>query len=153
MECKNNLGVKIKCLHTRKENYLGTLRFLRLPCLWFKTCWAGFLSEQKDEPLAQNELLSMNVDDAQLSDESSTLTLKQTIDGSNNSILNIHSPEAKATGAKIKLDGGVSITDSPNKITLSLRDSDVRQVLRMFADKAGINVAFIVPLTARLHWI
>ena len=73
---------------------------------------------------------------------SSTLTLKQTIDGSNNSILNIHSPEAKATGAKIKLDGGVSITDSPNKITLSLRDSDVRQVLRMFADKAGINVVF-----------
>ncbi len=36
----------------------------------------------------------------------------------------------------------VSITDSPNKITLSLRDSDVRQVLRMFADKAGINVVF-----------
>ncbi len=126
----------------KKRKLFRNITLFALALSLVQTCWAGFLSEQKDEPLAQNELLSMNVDDAQLSDESSTLTLKQTIDGSNNSILNIHSPEAKATGAKIKLDGGVSITDSPNKITLSLRDSDVRQVLRMFADKAGINVVF-----------
>ena len=38
------------------------------------------------------------------------------------------------------LEGGVSITNSPSKISMSLRDSDVRQVLRMLADKAGMNI-------------
>ena len=38
------------------------------------------------------------------------------------------------------LEGGVSITTSPTKISMSLRDSDVRQVLRMLADKAGMNI-------------
>jgi len=42
----------------------------------------------------------------------------------------------------LKLDSNVAITDSDTKINLSLRDSDVKQVLRMFADKAGLNVVF-----------
>ena len=76
----------------------------------------------------------MNVDDA---------NLQQMIDNtSESSMLNLNSPEARNTTTRVKLDGSVAITDSPNKITLSLRDSDVRQVLRMFADKAGINVVF-----------
>lgn len=40
------------------------------------------------------------------------------------------------------LSGDVKLTDSNNKITLSLRESDVKQVLRMFADKAGMNIVF-----------
>ena len=40
------------------------------------------------------------------------------------------------------LSGNVKLTNSNNKITLSLRDSDVKQVLRMFADKAGMNIVF-----------
>ncbi|MCQ2744414.1 MAG: secretin and TonB N-terminal domain-containing protein [bacterium] len=40
------------------------------------------------------------------------------------------------------LSNDVKLTDSNNTITLSLRDSDVKQVLRMFADKAGMNVVF-----------
>ncbi len=43
---------------------------------------------------------------------------------------------------KLKLDANVSITDKQDKINLSLRDSDVKQVLRMFADKAGLNIIF-----------
>ena len=43
----------------------------------------------------------------------------------------------------LKLDGNVSITnDDTTKVNLSLRDSDVKQVLRMFADKAGLNIVF-----------
>lgn len=42
----------------------------------------------------------------------------------------------------LKLEGDISITKSNPKINLSLRDSDVRQVLRMFADKAGLNIVF-----------
>lgn len=42
----------------------------------------------------------------------------------------------------IKLRADVSITDVDEPITLSLRDSDVKQVLRMFADKAGMNIIF-----------
>ena len=36
----------------------------------------------------------------------------------------------------------VSLTEKNDVITLSLRDSDVKQVLRMFADKAGMNIIF-----------
>ena len=36
------------------------------------------------------------------------------------------------------LTGDVKLTDKNELITLSLRDSDVKQVLRMFADKAGM---------------
>lgn len=42
----------------------------------------------------------------------------------------------------IKLRGDVSLTDKDIPVTLSLRDSDVMQVLRMFADKAGLNIIF-----------
>ncbi len=40
------------------------------------------------------------------------------------------------------LSADVRLTGKNDKITLSLRDSDVKQVLRMFADKAGLNVVF-----------
>lgn len=42
----------------------------------------------------------------------------------------------------LKLEGDISITKKNSKISLSLRDSDVKQVLRMFADKAGLNIIF-----------
>ena len=44
--------------------------------------------------------------------------------------------------ASTSLAGNVQLTENNQKITLSLRDSDVKQVLRMFADKAGMNVVF-----------
>lgn len=44
--------------------------------------------------------------------------------------------------ASLKLDGDVSISKANPKVTLSLRNSDVKQVLRMFADKAGLNIIF-----------
>lgn len=40
------------------------------------------------------------------------------------------------------LTGDVKLTDKNDTITLSLRDSDVKQVLRMFADKVGKNIVF-----------
>lgn len=48
---------------------------------------------------------------------------------------------AKKT-TSLKLEGDISITKGNPKISLSLRDSDVQQVLRMFADKAGLNIIF-----------
>lgn len=42
----------------------------------------------------------------------------------------------------LKLEGDISITKGNPKISLSLRDSDAAQVLRMFADKAGLNIIF-----------
>ena len=41
----------------------------------------------------------------------------------------------------ILLRGDISLTDKDEKVTLSLKDSDVEQVLRMFADIAGMNRA------------
>ena len=43
---------------------------------------------------------------------------------------------------KINLAGGVSFDDNGQKVNLSLRNTDVHQVLRMFADKAGMNIIF-----------
>ena len=50
--------------------------------------------------------------------------------------------EAQPYTNAMMLSGDVKLTDKNNNITLSLRDSDVKQVLRMFADKAGMNVVF-----------
>lgn len=47
-----------------------------------------------------------------------------------------------AQPSTLKLEGDISITKKNPKISLSLRDSDVKQVLRMFADKAGLNIIF-----------
>ena len=44
--------------------------------------------------------------------------------------------------ASFKLDSKPMITNSTKRITLSLRDSDVKQALRMLADKAGVNIVF-----------
>ena len=44
--------------------------------------------------------------------------------------------------SSMMLSGDVKLTNKNDKITLSLRDSDVKQVLRMFADKVGMNVVF-----------
>ena len=43
---------------------------------------------------------------------------------------------------EIRLTGGVSIADKDAMISLSLRNSDVRQVLRMLADKSAMNIIF-----------
>lgn len=42
----------------------------------------------------------------------------------------------------MKLKGDENYIKSTSPISLSLRDSDIRQVLRMFADKAGMNIIF-----------
>ena len=42
----------------------------------------------------------------------------------------------------IRLKADISITQADDPVSLSLRDSDVKQVLRMFADKAGMNIIF-----------
>ena len=42
----------------------------------------------------------------------------------------------------VKLKGDISYIKSNTPISISLRESDVKQVLRMFADKAGMNIIF-----------
>ena len=58
-------------------------------------------------------------------------------------ILNINNYVKQEYGSSVvNLNDNVKITNSKTKINLSLRDSDVKQVLRMFAQKAGMNVIF-----------
>ena len=49
--------------------------------------------------------------------------------------------EYKNSG-NIPLDGAVSLTNGDRKINVSLRESDLKQTLRMIADKAGLNIIF-----------
>ena len=65
---------------THKKKLFRNITLFALALSLVQTCWAGFLSEQKDESLNQNALLSMNVDDANLQEDASTLALKQMID-------------------------------------------------------------------------
>ena len=58
---------------------------------------------------------------------------------------NFGSPQLRGLYANpnnIKLEGEVSLNKGNQVISVSLRDSDVKQVLRMFADKAGLNIIF-----------
>lgn len=123
---------------THKKKLFRNITLFALALSLVQTCWAGFLSEQSKGALdegAKNELISLNT-------ETPDLALKQSITPSSYSFNDYSSPESMATVSKVKLDNGVGITDSTKRITLSLRDSDVRQVLRMLADKAGLNIAF-----------
>ena len=45
-----------------------------------------------------------------------------------------------ASDSVIDLRGATNISKKNPRITLSLKDTDVKPVLRMFADKAGINL-------------
>ncbi|MBQ8168991.1 type II secretion system protein GspD [bacterium] len=54
-------------------------------------------------------------------------------------------PQLRTTAVSedtVRLRADVAITSVNDPVSLSLRDSDVKQVLRMFADKAGLNIIF-----------
>ncbi|MBQ6516124.1 hypothetical protein IJI31_02980 [bacterium] len=55
---------------------------------------------------------------------------------------NIESNVKKPIDATVKIDDDICISKDNPKINMSLRNSDVRQVLRMLADKAGLNIMF-----------
>lgn len=62
---------------------------------------------------------------------------------------NVNKPVLRSAAApavvkpgSLKLEGEINISKGNPKVNLSLRDSDVKQVLRMFADKAGLNIVF-----------
>ncbi|MCD8025217.1 MAG: hypothetical protein LUE64_06745 [Candidatus Gastranaerophilales bacterium] len=57
-------------------------------------------------------------------------------------IIDASSPEAASVPSTTKLTGNVQVADDSVKISISLRDADVKQVLRMFADKANMNIIF-----------
>ncbi len=50
----------------------------------------------------------------------------------------------------MSLSGDIKLTENDDTITLSLRDSDVKQVLRMFADRVGKNIVFHESVTGKV---
>ena len=57
-------------------------------------------------------------------------------------LLDMNSIDARSLETTLRLDATQTITDSNAVVNLSLRDSDLRQVLRMLADKAKLNIVF-----------
>ena len=57
-------------------------------------------------------------------------------------IIDADDPEAVSIPSTTRLTGNIQIAGSSKKVTLSLRDADVKQVLRMFADRANMNIIF-----------
>ena len=54
---------------------------------------------------------------------------------------NIVNTQNESVGSVTEIKGK-SIPNGNSKITLSFRDTNVQQILRMFADKAGLNIVF-----------
>ena len=60
-------------------------------------------------------------------------------------VYDVNSPSIRTENSgsnKIRLEGDVNFNGYDQLVNLSLRNTDVQQVLRMFADKAGLNIVF-----------
>ena len=60
-------------------------------------------------------------------------------------VYDVNSPAIRTENSatnKIRLEGDVNFNSYDQLVNLSLRNTDVQQVLRMFADKAGLNIVF-----------
>lgn len=77
-------------------------------------------------------------------------TNKPVLRGTSSKAVTIPAKPAVTKESALKLEGDLSITKGNPKISLSLRDSDVQQVLRMFADKAGLNIVFHSSVTGKV---
>lgn len=65
-------------------------------------------------------------------------------------LLDINSIDARGIETTLKLDVDTKITNSNARVTISLRDSDIKQALRMLAQKAGINIVFDSSVKGRV---
>lgn len=75
-------------------------------------------------------------------DSVSSSYINNSQDMNEQNILDMNSIDARAIETTLKLDSSPVITNSDLKVNLSLRDSDIKQVLRMLADKAKLNIVF-----------
>ncbi len=87
-----------------------------------------------------NEKLALNADNITIEDANANLYENE--DTEETYIIDMNSPEAVSVPSTTRLTGNIQIAGSSKKVTLSLRDADVKQVLRMFADKANMNIIF-----------
>lgn len=65
-------------------------------------------------------------------------------------ILDKNSPEAKQAETTLKLDVNATITEVDEIVNLSLREADLKQTLRMLANKAKINIVFDPSVEGKL---
>ena len=93
----------------------------------------GYLKKVNDS------LISQNVEG--LRGFNSSSVLPDVYSGVTSGRYDTDSTQVKPT-ERIKLRSATSLTEKKIPVTLSLRDSDLQQVLRMFADKAGLNIIF-----------
>lgn len=98
-----------------------------------QSSWAGLSVNLQNDKISGEKIAYSNF---------STPANYYSSDSTDSNILNINNYTDENRYGAVNLNQSVKITNSNSKINLSLRDSDVKQVLRMFAQKAGINVIF-----------
>ena len=64
------------------------------------------------------------------------------ISSSQVSSVTLNGSQSKTQPTSLKLVGNANIKNGNRRLSVSLRDSDIKQTLRMFADKAGLNIIF-----------
>ena len=101
-----------------------------------QSSWAGLEIKFTDNNTSANKIAYSNFDTPAAYNYYDTANADSNILNINNYV-----EDSDRVGA-VNLNENVKITNSNAKINLSLRDSDVKQVLRMFAQKAGLNVIF-----------
>lgn len=120
-------------MFTQKTKLFKKFTILLMLVSLVQTSWAG-LNLNLSELHLNNEKLAYN--NADFKDANFETDFHES------NIVNINNYKKDNSGSVVNFDRSMKITNSNAKINLSLRDSDVKQVLRMFAQKAGMNVIF-----------
>lgn len=115
---------------SRKNGLIHLALTLALTAAIGQSAWAGF----------NDGKLALNADGINIEDVNSNLYEDDSTQETY--IIDMNSPEAVSVPTTTRLTGNIQIAGSSKKVTLSLRDADVKQVLRMFADKADMNIIF-----------
>ncbi len=116
----------------KKKGFIQTAMTVALAFTIANCAWAGFDDSNNKLAYSSNGLSAW--DDS----ESESLYL----DDGESYIIDANSPEAVSVPSTTRLTGNIQIADDTELVTLSLRDADVKQVLRVFADKAKMNIVF-----------
>ncbi len=115
----------------KKKNLINSALTAALAITVAQCAWAGF-DNDSDKLALDTKNVKIYDDNYNLKNTNSTETY----------IINADSPEAVSVPSTTRLTGNIQITGDSKKVSISLRDADVKQVLRMFADKANMNIIF-----------
>ena len=115
----------------RKKGFLHATMTIALAASIIQCAWACF---------ADNQKLALDANGISVVGENAGVN--SNTEEEETYVIDASSPEAISVPSSTRLTGNIQIASDGKKVSLSLRNADVIQVLRMFADKANLNIVF-----------